>query len=491
MEMAQDYRRWIRATLLVGLLLAQFACQTITGGGGEGAPPPADTALPATISLDTPVAPATDQAGQSEHPPTPWPVITNSDPGLACVGTFGFGIACIEHNEWVNYSRDRENLNSNLIYNATACPDGRIAVVHNNGISIYNGYLWQEFEGGWGYHSPEAIACGDDGELWVAHYRGASHFDGHSWTTYEAASELDKGQEVSDLVEDVAIAPSGDVWVITSNSIIVFQGRDRIVFREGQGFDKRYFFERVAFGPDGQAWVVAGRTLLMFDGREWHINSDGNFYTPEALAIDAYGGVWVGTFSQGLFVFEDERWKNYTTDNSNLNSNKIDDIQIDGQGRVWIATAWGLNIVDDGVWSVYRMDNTDIDDNGLRTVAVVGEGPASLPAREKAPGALQGQVVNRLGFTFDGLTVQACGERIYNNSSDRDPCANHAYVRVTRTTDEGEFRFEDLPPGYYTIVVQYKDEWLRLKNSNTASKQFLVTEGEEHHIGEFTLKPGG
>ncbi|MBN2002129.1 MAG: carboxypeptidase regulatory-like domain-containing protein [Anaerolineae bacterium] len=488
--MIQKQRNRMRIEYLVGVMLLLLACQTVNSQQTPGVPPP-DTARPTPLRVITATSPATDSAAQPDTPvqlqPRP---AKSSAPGIACVGTDKAGVLCLENDKWVEYSRRKDTLSSDYIRASAVCPDGRIVVAHGSGISIYTDRAWDEFAGGWGYASAEAVTCDLDGGLWVAHFEGASRYDDRRWTTYWAGTDFDSDEPVSDLIRDVAIAPSGDVWIVAADSVVRLHDEQWTVYREGQGFDSYVSFEKLAIAPDGRVWVAGSRGAFVFDGEEWRTYETTALYSPKALVIDDQGRVWVGTFNDGIHVLKSGEWRRYNVANGSLSSDKIRAMEIDGRGRIWVATEWGLNIFSDNEWRSYRMDNTDMTEHNLVSLGVVDGGPTTIPTIEKAPGSMSGRIVDKSGTPLTGLSLELCVERLRSYSADVTPCTGQVFIRTTQTTAEGGFRFEALPPGYYVITVQYEEEWIQIRTPvGMNSERYLVTENENTYTGEFILIP--
>lgn len=477
--------------VIVGLLLTQLACKTVMGGV---VPVATATPLPAEVMPGKSPIPPTDlgtersgQAGKTISLNPPYQ--PTAAQGVACIGTFGYGVTCIENQEWHTYTEAEGNLGGDLIHAMTVCPDGSVLTAHTMGLSRYSDREWREYENGWGYGSVEALACGAYSHFWLAHFGGVSHFDGVKWQTYPAVERLLGAPDDPELLDDIAITAEGDVWAVTANSVAWFTHNEWQVFAEGTGFDTRYFLANIALDAQGRPWVSSSRGLLMFDGLTWTLFPNNSFITPEALAVDAEGRVWVGTLSQGIYLFNpDGSWTIYDRENSPLSSNDVRAIVIDGQGRVWIGTAWGVHIIDGDDWHSYRMSNAALADDNIYALTVVNGGPALPEPETKASGSLSGQMVNAAGKALANAPVELCVEKLYKDEYDSSPCGDQPFLRSTTTDAEGRFSFADLPMGRYVLAVNDGGRWRRITDTRgLGSLQVLVIAGEPTELGAVAL----
>jgi ligand-binding sensor domain-containing protein len=65
-----------------------------------------------------------------------------------------------------------------------------------------------------------------------------------------------------------------------------------------------------------------------------------------SLAEDKYHRLWIGTFGAGLFMTPNNnqfQFTQITSANSNLSSDQIRHLWLDGSGNLWIATTFGIN----------------------------------------------------------------------------------------------------------------------------------------------------
>jgi len=480
-------RTWLLALAGLGLLLSQLACDLSMPGET-----PELTSEPVVDATQEPAGPSRTPA-----PPTPTrtpiPTRAKSDgvsaaaPGMACMGSSGYGVTCLDESGWHVYNSDNSPLPSDYIQHIASCPDGRLLIVHSSGISAFDGRTWKEYEGGWGYSSPEAVACSETGEFWVAHFRGASYFDGANWTTF-GSENLATGSAASDLIDDVAIAPNGTVWVVAVNSVASYDGAEWTIFQEGQGLEEKYFFDQVEIDHQGRPWVAHSGGLMVYEDGAWTQHQNLDISSVESMAIDHQDRVWVGTLTRGLYIFEGGGWLIYDTSNSELGSDFIQAITVDALGWVWVGTEWGLYIVDGDLWTTYRMDNSGLADHDIEALGIVAGGPTLPAAQDKPAGSMRGSIVSGDGRPFSSAMVEICIGRVSSSFYGDTPCSGEPYVRSSRTDKGGNFEFADLPAGFYAITVDTGDGWAQLTTDlDFMSERILVQAGEETYLPDLVI----
>ncbi len=276
-----------------------------------------DTAAVAVEATEEPVAEPTvaPVAEATEEPAAetdssvkePAPVSTGStDAGFACFGSMGDGVTCLTADgQWQQYTRDNSGLGGNFVSDMTVCPDETMLIAHSDGVSAFDGEDFREYESGWGYGSPEGVACAASGDIWVAYFGGAAHYDGSAWTMYESAEHLATGEQASDLVNDVIVDNSGNVWVVTSNAIAMFDGANWTRYQMGEGLNDKYFFDQLVLDANGSPWALHSGGLLEFDGEAWINHENNDFFSSEAVAIAPDGTYWLTTYRNGLYSFDE------------------------------------------------------------------------------------------------------------------------------------------------------------------------------------------
>ncbi|HPQ20375.1 MAG TPA: hypothetical protein PK147_00910 [Saprospiraceae bacterium] len=121
------------------------------------------------------------------------------------------------------------------------------------------------------------------------------------------------------------------------------------------GDEQRARIPDLKYDRDGNLWMINTLTanplkVLTKDGEwyEYRLLGASNMVT--SLTIDDYDNKWISTLSSGVIVFNenstfddlsDDNMRLITQNNSELQSNTINDIEVDLDGEVWVGTAAG------------------------------------------------------------------------------------------------------------------------------------------------------
>ncbi len=414
--------------------------------------------------------------------------VGSAEPGFACFGSMGNGMTCLTADgQWQQYSSSNSDLGSDFIADMDVCPDGTMLIAHGDGVSAFNGDGFREYESGWGYGSPEGVACTADGNIWVAHYGGASYYDGAAWTTYESAEHLATGEQASDLVNDVALDGSGNAWVLTSNAIAMYDGAAWTRYQMGEGLNDKYFFSQLAMDGNGRPWALHSSGLLQFDGTEWVNHENNDFFSGEAVAIAPDGSQWLATYSNGLYSFDGSSWSETNMSNSDLSSDGGRAIAFDNNGRLYVGTVYGLNIFDGAAWTTYNMDSADMISHNIDAIGIVNGGPALPALMDKENGSVTGSFEEG-GAPLADAAVELCVRELYSSYTGDTPCADQPMSYTTTTDANGAYSFEDVPVGIYYIVFETDSGWGKLTDEfGFGSEEIPVAPGETTDVGLVTL----
>ena len=489
---ASSPKPWLGFVVLC-LLLTQLACKAALPmqNTEPQAPEP-------TVALEYPTAaPVKSTQPPQDTPeaaPSPTPLSSQDSgqaqiaSGLACFGTLSLGMNCLGPTGWQSFDRDNSPLDSNSILDIAACPDGKIAIIGSQGVAAFDGAVWKEYPADLSaVIGADGIACDANNTFWVAFMSGISHWDGKDWTTYPSEQVTPGGAAA--IFTDIAVAPDGTVWAISSSSVSKFAGNTWTAFMEGQGFSERYYISSLALDKQGQPWVGYSNGLLHYDGENWQTVRNPDTATINALAFDSQGRIWEGSSTNGLYLFEGGGWTQYDLTGEAGASNNVRSVTVDARDRVWVSTEYGLAILDGAVWKAFHMHTADLIENDLHNLAVTGNGPDLLEPTQKAPGILNARVVDSAGLPVANAPVEVCVLTLGPIFSGETPCSDQPYLVKSQTDADGNFSFSDLPAGYYIITIYAKGGWSQLVGEfGSFSERVLIRAGLTTDIGDITLQ---
>jgi sugar lactone lactonase YvrE len=156
--------------------------------------------------------------------------------------------------------------------------------------------------------------------------------------------------------DGIAVCPDGTVYVADTNVDASEEDYERVQIFDGDGVylgqwsisevSPNYSFSGMDCGPDGNVYMVGfiGNSVLVFDSSGNLIDELGedalSFTAPNGLAVGPDGGIYVGTWNEGLVV-------------------------LDADGN--LVTTWGENVEDEGArvaGQLYYPDGVAVDADG-------------------------------------------------------------------------------------------------------------------------------
>jgi len=185
-----------------------------------------------------------------------------------------------------------------------------------------------------------------NGDVWIATWSGVNRIKGgdlkdrSKWELHTVEST--KGGLPNDWVYGLAEGLNGEVWLATEGGLSHFKDGRWQSWNHAKGLGAPY--ERVKDHIDFKNDPAKVSEHHAKQKQEMGLQKIDVAYNPNyivALAVDAQGVVWAGTWGGGLSRFDGKTWTQYTV-NEGLPGNHVFMLHIDPQGRLWIGTNNGL-----------------------------------------------------------------------------------------------------------------------------------------------------
>ena len=192
--------------------------------------------------------------------------------------------------------------------------------------------------------TPEFVNCiyADFSGLWIGTYESLLLFSGYDTRTYTSdSSPLTDGS-----VRSICGDGEGGVWVATSSGLNHFNDGIWTTFTSEStvlpGELRNCVMDYDA--ASGLLALSAGTSehlgLYIYNGDEWYSwssdDSDLVAGSPEDLAFDHDGRLWIAFYEKGIQSFDGFSWAHYTSDNSGLPAVTVSDIAISPDGEIYV-----------------------------------------------------------------------------------------------------------------------------------------------------------
>ena len=240
--------------------------------------------------------------------------------------------------EWFYITAESTGLPGNKVYDVYAGADGTWFGT-DRGLAFNSGSDWvvYDFWGGMPANEIFGLAVCPNGDVWVATFLGAARLRGEEIKKFTAADGLP-----SSWVYDVAF-DGEKMWFATDKGLARFDDPGFTVFRCAAGLPGEDVRDVYAVGVD-RVWVACFGGAAFYDqGAMTEYTAAGAGLPSDIVyAVAARGGdAWVGT-DRGLALLRNgEVVKTYTSANSVLQADIINDLGYDADGALWAATAGG------------------------------------------------------------------------------------------------------------------------------------------------------
>jgi diguanylate cyclase (GGDEF)-like protein len=190
------------------------------------------------------------------------------------------------------------------------------------------------------------------GFMWFSTQNGVNRYDGYNFVQYKKDKNLDGSGPIGDFVYKLAIdKDSGDIWAASSSGVSRYEHKlDRFIHYPLIDADgkKHHFVATVVFDRTGQLWAGTNLGLFKFQvttNSFVHIKFSNNVsFRVQDIEQDINGVIWLAT-SQGLYGFKADEPLFTVAD---LKTIEVTDIELINQNQIWFSTnGKGIFVKDD------------------------------------------------------------------------------------------------------------------------------------------------
>ncbi len=191
-----------------------------------------------------------------------------------------------------------------------------------------------------------------EGRLWIGTENGLVCYTGRTFKTYTKADGL-----LSDMIMKVVQDSSGAIWVLTSEGDVEKLIHGHFIPQEIVENDSLRALALKGFGQFSLPVRRHSQIVRLIDGKLVsiiHVNGDPSWVTEYPK-----GTFWVSTFESGLFCYQGNEVRHFTTKDG-LCTNVVRDVMADSEGYIWATGEGGISRIDparnDEIYNITEKD---------------------------------------------------------------------------------------------------------------------------------------
>lgn len=254
--------------------------------------------------------------------------------------------------------------------------------------------------------------CQDgSGRMWFGTHDGANRYDGYDMVVYRHSS-ADSRSIQSNFVNYIYCDLSGRVWLCTADGLCRYNADDdcfdrieidglrsveqivqtgdgffvigtrstSIIYDENTGSSRELlcggkpfvFYSAVRVG-DTFIFGTASRSVVRFrfdpDGTPHEIGGSITFpkSSMSCMIPDGRGGCWAGSNGSGLYHVDLDALAAEPVHLSSLSLTRVEDLVLDGEGRLWIVSKTGICVYDPSTGNDYLVEHDPYDPSSIST----------------------------------------------------------------------------------------------------------------------------
>ncbi len=209
------------------------------------------------------------------------------------------------------------------------------------------------------FNSPSKLAKDNNNNIWFYTQNSLVKFDGTGFTPYPFTKEHLRGN-------GIAVDSLNNVWIASGWGLVKFSGGTFEILKPDTL--ENYFsgVDEIAAAPSGDIWIASNNYIARYDGEKWTAfrNEIPGFYT-YCLYVDKNNNLWAGGH-QAYYVYNGSSWVYHST--SSLVQEDVEVITEDSRGRMWFGTEQGISVLDGTRWTHYKCCNSPLPNLSIKAI---------------------------------------------------------------------------------------------------------------------------
>jgi len=323
--------------------------------------------------------------------------ISEDSKGNIWIGTWGGGVTKFSGNTFKTFN-NQNGLDDQKIYCIQEDVEGNILIGTNeHGLAIFKGEKFITYDGSFGLENQQIWSVLQDkaGNYWFGSNEGLAVYNPNTKDSNKKMVIYNqKKNAIGNQIRFLKNDRDGNIWIGTNdNAVSMFDiSSGRFVYNAvvNRYFSRNYSVTALEVDKKNQLWIGTLEGIIYYDiasntsqflsqyhglsgseistlyadskGRLWvGVSSKGLNYiqdttikqihiegllTPKCIVEDKDGNIWIGSNSNGVFVYDGKEVIRTITQNDGLLSNLITQLNIDNYGNIYIGTSQGLNKID-------------------------------------------------------------------------------------------------------------------------------------------------
>ena len=174
-------------------------------------------------------------------------------------------------------------------------------------------------------------------------------------------------------VYDMSTDREGNIWLATDNGISVLDPQGQLLehMTTEDGLPGNEILCMAWAGQD-VLWVGTDQGCASYQNGVWQMYTQITRGIVMSIAADSEGTVYLGTYRNGVVMFDGQDVRRLHTRNSRLPHNMITALLCDDESRLWIGTGEGLLRVEGQSQHLHTKDNCGLRSNQVTALAANG-----------------------------------------------------------------------------------------------------------------------